>query len=669
MATAVPNSSQKKFQILNFTTDQSAQNQQIKKIFSDALIILSAMTFIGTAIAWVIVPIAISSLSIIATSIFTAFAVGLVLRNNPNINIDDSDELPNTSLTPSHDTSAKVESKEEELPFNMNEIPDLDPDQHFEQISKIFEDDNAKIYYFLSNRLKFDHAYLKLGHTYFSKSLLTALAHAKKLDGYSPGWENDIILQLARIHVAQPTPQFAADSNKARPEEVASFSKGLHNPSGNCFMHASLQALFQNKDLAAMILSQLQTIAESEKYNQRQKITTTDCLIVCENQKEQVDLLAHKDAMIADLVKDRRILEIKNLDSYSFEDVEKLDFSKEDNLVRLYITCSLKEAAVYTHALLHKWQNSHVLNGNESKLLRLSMIKLMNRPNSIILDKTSFLSLTTYKARWKIPGLHGDFSIRPELHEDASLFTRNILESLNALSHDIDPSLKTSEHLITVQRTIKAYRLPEEPEEGKDPVPVFDPSLAITGAETEFTQVLSAYQPVAHLGTFKLDDLSFLSEYRSYEKPNVTYKASENLPGTNVGDTVSEKYHYRVALPSKLIAQLNIFDYSKAGGTKHSKTVVEFTNEDALTVTFPKDVFFDEDQTYRLDSFVVHLGSNLRAGHYFTYTRVVRDSDGSSYWIKQNDDTVEPCSCHEALSVLKGQISYLNAFMLIFSKV
>lgn len=667
MASSVPDTSQKRFNIFNFASDNSEQTQQIKKIFSDALIILSASTFIGTAITWLFVPITLASISIIATSIFTAFAVGLILRSKDEINIELLDDAIGVIQTP--ETLKPNSGKIEDLPFNMDAIEDLDPDKHFEEISKVFEGDNVKIYYFLSNRAKFDHAYEKLGQSYFNKNFLIALAHARKLDGFSPGWENDIILQLAKIHSSQQAPQFASDANLARPEEIATFSKGLTNPSGNCFMNASIQALFQNKDLASMILTQLNTIASSDRFNQRQKVTAEDCILVCETPSEQADLMAHKDAMIADLIKDKRILEIKNLGSYKFDDVSKLDLSSEDNLVRLFVTCSLQEAAEYSLALISKWNEGHIISINESKLLRLSLIKMMNRPHAIVLDKTSFLGLTTYKARWKIPGLHGDFSIRPELHEDASLFTRNILESLNALSHEIDPSLKAPEHVIRISRKIQAFRLPPAASDGQEPIPAFDPSLAIVGAESDFVQLLSAYHPEAQGNKFKLDDLSFLSQYRSYDKLEVTYKASETLPGTNVGDTVAERYTYKVELPKQLITSLNIFDYSKVGDVKHSNTVVKFTDEAELTITFPKDTIFDEDQHYRLDSFVVHSGTKIRAGHYFTYTRKIRESDGTSYWIKQNDDSVQPCSCHEALTILKGNITYLNAFMLIFSKV
>lgn len=667
MASSVPDTSQKRFNIFNFASDNSEQTQQIKKIFSDALIILSASTFIGTAITWLFVPITLASISIIGTSIFTAFAVGLILRSKDEMNIEVLDEPFDGA--PKQETQKPNAVKLEELPFNMDEIEDLDPDKHFEEISKAFEGDNVKIYYFLSNRIKFDHAYEKLGQGYFNKNFLLAIAHARKLDGFSPGWENEIILQLAKIHSSQQAPQFASDANIARPEEIATFPKGLTNPSGNCFMNASIQALFQNKDLASMILTQLNTIASSDRFNQRQKVTAEDCVLVCENPSEQADLMAHKDTMITDLIKDKRILEIKNLGSYTFDDVCKLDLSSEENLVRLFVTSSLQEAAQYTLALLSKWNEGQLLSTNESKLLRLSFIKLMNRPHAIVLDKTSFLGLTTYKARWKIPGLHGDFSIRPELHEDASLFTRNILESLNALSHEIDPSLKEPEHVIKVSRKIKAFRLPPEVTDGQESVPAFDPSLAIDGAESDFVQLLAAYHPEAQGNKFKLDDLSFLSQYRSHDKPQVTYKASETLPGTNVGDTVAERYTYKVELPKQLITSLNIFDYSRIGDVKHSNTVVQFSDEEKLTVTFPKDTIFDEDQHYRLDSFVVHSGTKIRAGHYFTYTRKIRETDGTSYWIKQNDETVQPCSCHEALAILKGNITYLNAFMLIFSKV
>lgn len=667
MTASLDNSLDKKIHFSPSSPHQNNQNEQIKKIFSDALIILSALAFLGTGIAWMIVPIAIAPLSIIGTSIFVAFSVGLILRSKPEALSEEYQEELTSALNSKSTTDHTEEKKEEEI-FDPDTIPDLDPHKHFEEISGAFDGENSKVFFFLMNRLKFEQILQKLGQHYFNKPLLVALAHSRKLDMVAPGWEDVIIAQLSKLHGSIHTPSYPNDPNQARTEEIASFPKGLNNPSGNCFMHASLQTLFQNKEVATMLLEQLQTIAESEKYHTKQAIDPKDCTLLFENSKDQADLLAHKDAMIADLVKDRRIFEIKALASYDLAEVLKIDLSSDENLAQIYMTCSLKEAAKWSHALIAKWQSGEEISKKESTLMRLSLIKLMNRPNSIVLDKTSFLSLTTYKARWKIPGLHGDFNIRPEIHEDACLFTRNVLESLDSLSHAINPDLKESGIAIKISRKIKAFKKPAPVEEGQEEVPLFDPSLAIDGAELDYIQKLIAVHPEAKGTLFQLDDLGFLSQYQSHDKPSVTYKASENIPGTNVGDTVSERYIYKITLPTTLITSLNIFDFTKQGGTKHAQTSVKFTDDENLTITYPKSTFFDEDQTYRLDSFVVHSGTTLRAGHYFSFTRKQR-SDGTSYWMKQNDNEITPCTCHEALQFLRGSTHYINPFMLIFSKV
>lgn len=629
--------------------NQTKMQLQIQKIVSDAMIILSALVFIGAIVTrWFIVPITLSSLSIIGACVITMFTTGLILRTK-----QDSDPLEDIPFfDPKNNLNDTISSFEE--PLGTSTEPSIS------QIEKIFNHDPTQIHYFLTNRLTLSLSMLTLGKSFFDKKLIEALALGEKLDKIAPFWDRQRIEQPSSL-----TPSVSGFDIQIDPQDITSLPKGLSNPGRNCFMHASLQAVFQDQTFSSAILSQLKTIAESDQYNQPMPLFDKTTTIICTNQDEKSDLLEHKDEAIQALQKTCPLLTIKPFASYAFSEISKLNFYDINNLINVFITCSFKQAADYSYNLLSQWQNGSMLSANESILLRLSLIKLMNRPSTIRLSKTTTSSATTYTADLILPGINTDFSINPSSDEDASLFIINVLESLDHLSHSISPSIAPAPHMISIQRQIQAYKLPQT----EDGVTACDPSLIIEGAHAQYTQRLSVHHPESTSYNFKLNDLSFLNPYRSHTKKAVTYKSGENLPSTNIGDTVSETYEYKVIMPQKLITSLKIFDYSQLQSVKHRTTRVTFTDETNLTITFSKQDFFDQDLTYKLDSFIVHNGYSLRSGHYFTYTRVKSKVDQSYFWIKQNDGTVEPCHPHEPLSILKGGQAYINPVVLIFSKV
>lgn len=632
---------------LKTSPEHNDQDLQIQKIVSDALIVISSLIFMGTLALRLVVPITLSSLSILGAIVITIFTIGLIFRTKQEIY---GLTTPGENTLNSSDQTATL-SAHHEL-FKLQQLAD--------RISQIFEHDVSKINYFITHRFSLRSGVTTLGTSYFNTNLRQALDYSQQLDELNPAWVEPFLKQI--YTPAFLTPTFADDPDQARTEEILRFPKGFSNPSSNCFMHATLQAVFQNPTFASIILTQLETIAYSDKYHQRQPITSTDIPVTYNPVSTDADVLKKQQAAIENLRKTHDAFRINLFQSYDFDFI-LTNLNSFEQLIQLYLSCSLKDAACYSHALLSKWQKGSMLNIKESALLRLSLIKLMNRRAKISVCQKK--STEEYTADLTIPGLKGDFSIDFRIHEDASLFITNILESLDHLSHQIDPSLPPSVHVTTIKRKIQAYKLPNTDSDTH----AFDPSLLIEGGTSEYTQTLFVHHLVGTNHTFKLDDLSFLSPYRSYENSSVTYGANENLPHTNEGDTVSEKHEYKIVMPEQLITSLKIFEYTQAGEVKHAKTGVIFTDEKNLTITFAQEPFFQEAQTYRLDSFIVHSGENLKGGHYLTYTRVIRTGDQTSYWIKQNDAQVEPCSCYEPLTILQGKTPYFNPFILIFSKI
>lgn len=659
MAIQVGESNEKKTLPFNLFSKDTIQNEKIKRVVSEILIILAAVTFVGTAIA-LFIPITMASLTIIASSIFTAFVAGLILLPNNDANL----------LTPS--PVAEGEEKALEL---LIEDDIQDPNQCLELISNIFQNQDLKLYYFLRNRSRLNQTYIELGKDCFNKNLIAALKYAKKLDDLCPTWDisvmNDISQKRKQEKRFKELPLI--DEKIASLEELKQFNKGLPNPLANCFMNASLQALFQNKQLSTTIITQLETIARSDKYSKREAIIPENCVISYEPPSEATTLKEAKKLLIDRLIKEQDLSKIETLDSYDFEEILKQDLTSTSIAQRLFITSSLKDAAGYSLTILLKWQKGDKLSHNETALLRLSLIKLMNRAHGIVLSKTTFRDTVAMKARWKIAGKDTDLKIDQSIQEDASLFSTNLLESLNKLSHTIDRELPPSPYLITIDRQIQVYKIPQKLPSGDWETPLFDKTLAIEKAKTHYTQILFNHITSAKDNqVFKLDDTSFLSEYKSKDKPEVFYKTeSDLLPETKIGDIVSERYTYSIGMPENLISTLKIFEYSDQGPIKYSLANLEFTDEKNLTVTFAKsEGLLEKDHTYSLNSFIIHTGGNsINSGHYYTYTRAIRDSDKSSYWIKQNDESIAACSYEEPLSILKGLEKDYTPYVLFWSKI
>jgi hypothetical protein len=383
---------------------------------------------------------------------------------------------------------------------------------------------------------------------------------------------------------------------------------------------------------------------------------------------ETVRLNENKDALVAALMSDTRYQAITTpLGSYSLEDVLTLDLRASLPLVRLYMTVSIKQTGEYAYALLSKWQSKTPLTANETRLLRLSLVKLMNRQANIKLKPAK--GLLPDVAEWILPGLNSEnLSILASKMEEANEFSRVLIDSLDELTA---PLLEGSPHnplKTKVTQEVKAFRLPTE----GSGLAYFDPSLHIEGAVKRTSHWDTTWQVTVSDGSkYRLDNLSFFSAYASRNKPQVTYQKDENIPNTAIGDTVSETISYAVTLPSKVMMWIQAGDTGYALGevsTKHKKTELEFTDADRLSVTLPASCLFADPSIYLLTSFTVHRGPSLMAGHYYSYSRKTRDN-GTDYWVKQNDSTVTACPVSEVKAVLAGLEDHVSPNMLILRRI
>jgi hypothetical protein len=461
-----------------------------------------------------------------------------------------------------------------------------------------------------------------------------------------------------------PVQAYALDSNMASKEEVALAHFGLFNPSNNCFMNASLQTLFQDSELSAFLMDQLRSISEAGALSALNPClpAAPRCSIEGSKAEDRARLAEKKDTLIAELLSDHRYVAIATpLVSYHLHDVLETDLSNKVNLAQLYMTGSIKQMATYAYNLLAKWQTKSYLSHNEAVLLRLSLVKLMNREASIRLKPAN--DKLSDRAEWLLPGLNSEnMSILISKMEEASEFCRLLIDSLDDLCARF---LEESPHnpvKAKISCEVKAFRLPEADSE----VAVFDPSLQIDGALKRHSHFDTTLQLTASAeGKYRLDDMSYFSGYTAIEKPLITYASFDELiPATHIGDTVSESTNYTIELPSKLLMWIQAGN----GATKYKNTELQFTDQEALSVTLRAGEHLTEDSTYLLSSFTVHKGSSLMSGHYISYSRVTR-ADGRDYWLKQDDSNVRACPVAEVKAVLMGLEDWHSPNMLILKKV
>jgi hypothetical protein len=262
-----------------------------------------------------------------------------------------------------------------------------------------------------------------------------------------------------RSQPAQKRPVTPADPHKATETEVRASSKGLSNPSCNCFMNASLQALSHSSSIREHLIGQLLALSTKEglPLNPLRPEAPFACLPTGLTQKDKDRLNAHFRLNLPQLkaLADAKIqTTLLPLASFELSELIKLDLSDKQVTSKIYMQASLQQAAGYAHSILSKWHTGTEITREEAILLRVSLIKIMGRPAELKLSETnsffSFFLGKSINADWEIPGLSGadpDMSILYRKQEGAGEFSRNLLESLDQLTEATNPLATVTQRL------------------------------------------------------------------------------------------------------------------------------------------------------------------------------------------------------------------------------
>ena len=113
-----------------------------------------------------------------------------------------------------------------------------------------------------------------------------------------------------------------------------------------------------------------------------------------------------------------------------------------------------------------------------------------------------------------------------------------------------------------------------------------------------------------------------------------------------------------VDMPSSLILSVGLFAGGEAGTYKLFPRGFYFSDEEyGLEI---------EEQRYRLNSFVVHLGRSRHSGHYYTYIRKVEN--GVVVWYKKDDGYSRRAQEEEVRALFTGEGGLAVPYILDFSK-
>jgi Ubiquitin carboxyl-terminal hydrolase len=627
------------------------RNERIKHIVGQ---VLMSLTFVGTfslVIAACVTPLSGVIIGVSVTALVITFIASVYL-----IKVQDSEDF----AFPSPPGSSGLKTSDDDLAIDDN----LSVDDHYRALKSAL---GSQLGQFLLHFEHFESIIQSKISDCFSSRISKAVQHGlalKKILGEA--WVQGVIAAAAhessssssKASVAAPLPD---DPKMASKEEIAKHFKGLTNPGCNCFMNASIQALFQDADIATHMMNQLAFILSDdfedsnpatrfiEKYSIDTKLKSDDQLA------QRVRLQSAKDSELAKIIDSKDYKEhTARLESY---ELDKIDISTDKKRRQVFMSMTLKEAAKVAQTLLTKWQAGGDLSSNEAKIFRLSLMKLMNRPSQIVLKEVETKEGPKPVSACNVPGVNFDLSINYAVQEESNEFARALIDGLDEITGRPNPLRMR----VSVVR--QAYRAPKEGEEHF--------VEAIDGATKAHSDLHTTISVTPDEGVYKLDDLSLFSAYRLAKREGVKYeKESETLPTLAVGATVDEKISYTVDLPSKLKFWIQAGDR-----IKNPHINIRFTNSDDLTITLPKDASAETlaehgiaaTKTYELTSFTVHYGLQVNSGHYYTYTRKKRDN-GESYWIKQNDSSVTAVNIHEMKRLLEGKYSFTSPNMLIFSE-
>jgi Ubiquitin carboxyl-terminal hydrolase len=515
----------------------------------------------------------------------------------------------------------------------------------------------------------------------------------------------------------EPDEKFELEATAGTPQEINAISKGLTNPGCSCFMNALLQNAFSLDVMATFITESLRLISENEELalsnpllkTPYAKIEQPKGMSFQEYNKLRERLLAEKETTI-----EKTRPKFITLTPQTVQEVINKHFGDSFEIANFYKALTLKDAASYALTVINKWRAKENISIQEAKLLRVALIKLMNREAIIELKEKTIQQTTTKKStakplyayileRQKMADAqknlkakkpkYGVFKIKHHEKHKAALH-KAVAKKLSAemkpkpkteissrwIIPGIDTDMKISSSIqecpneffsllisslqeltkstapttIRIERKDTAFRLSDNEAE----TPAFSETLKILEAEKvgHEDHVIMIKTP---LGSHTEIDLASLDDYNYCETKvraidDDFFDKSQAALKEQFG-VVSSKRTFDFALPQNLIIQSKIFeqgDDDELLKMKHVK--FKFTDEEALRITFPASEINPLEKSYELKSFVVHQGSSIHGGHYVNYTRVTRDN-GTSFWINQNDSESSPVSWSEVRYILNGK--------------
>lgn len=508
---------------------------------------------------------------------------------------------------------------------------------------------------------------------------------------------------------------FPLDASCGKPEEIEAASKGLVNPSCNCFMNAMLQNIFSLEDVGTYILEKLQEISQNEDLAAANPFDEEP--YVCVKRPAGMssqDFIAYEAKLKASKEKliQKNEFEIKDYVSLPIELVLEEHIKDSKKIAEFYKSLCLKDAASFSLAIINKWRAKESISAKEATLLRLSLVKLMNRKltcelkevipivtaakkalgtkqdtsalaykfkcgkknksvsiakigaqkrlkalaaRALVLEKRDLKAkpLKPQKVatlEWIVPGFDKEMKISVSSQECPSEFYNMLISSIQELTHSSSPST------IQVNRRYSAYRVSADPEATAP----FSEALKIDGADKVLVENQGMILKELEGHDTEVDLTSLVNT--SLDINGLDRLEDTNYFGADQADlkdqhpVVSSRMSYAVNLPDNLLMQTKHTLYNPRTDSPEKARHIrfKFTDPEALKITIPASALVATSKTYELRSFVVHQGRSAQSGHYVNYMKVDR-ADGTSFWIKQDDSSSSPVSLAEVKYLFSGK--------------